>query len=82
MKLYWKQAVSTVMIASSVVLAVSPAFADAAVPVPTVVASPTYSITDMTQAQVKNVLLEKTAGGWRIGSVIKLSNSSNNCTYS
>ncbi|MCU6796701.1 hypothetical protein OB236_31700 [Paenibacillus sp. WQ 127069] len=76
MKLYWKQAVSTVMIASSVVLAVSPAFADAAVPVPTVVASPTYSITDMTQAQVKNVLLEKTAGGWRIGSVIKLSNSS------
>lgn len=76
MKLYWKQAVSTVMIASSVVLAVSPAFADAAVPVPSVVASPTYSITDMTQAQVKNVLLEKTAGGWRIGSVIKLSNSS------
>jgi hypothetical protein len=76
MKLYWKQAVSTVMIASSVVLAVSPALAVEGAAAPSAIEAQAYPITDITQAQVKSVLLEKTAGGWRIGSVIKLNNRS------
>lgn len=35
-----------------------------------------YAITDAVQAQVKSVLQEKTADGWRIGAVIKLNNTS------
>lgn len=38
--------------------------------------SPTYAITNAAQAQIKSVLQEKTAEGWRLAAVVKLHNAS------
>ncbi|UUZ81087.1 hypothetical protein LJK88_41270 [Paenibacillus sp. P26] len=74
MRIQWKNGLSTVLIASSVVFSAAPVFAAEASPVSA--AEQIYSVTGTTQAQVKSVLQEKTPTGWRIGAVIKLYNKS------
>ncbi|MDF2962342.1 MAG: S-layer protein [Paenibacillus sp.] len=39
--------------------------------------TPSYAITDNTRAQVKGVLQEKLANGWRFGAAVELTNTSN-----
>ncbi|WP_248925193.1 hypothetical protein [Paenibacillus hamazuiensis] len=75
MKKRFHQVISTVAIASTLIVGASPimAYADASF---TAAEAPSYAITDITNAQVKSVLQEKTPDGWRIGSVIRLSNTS------
>lgn len=75
MKSILKNSVTSVMIASSVMFSITPALADTPVR-PSLAESPSYGITNMSQAQVKSVVQEKTATGWTIAAVIKLSNQS------
>ncbi|TBL79996.1 hypothetical protein [Paenibacillus thalictri] len=75
MKVRLNQVLSSVAIASSLLLSASPLVMPAS---SALAASDTksYAITNITQAQIKSVLQEKTATGWRIGSVFQLTNTS------
>jgi hypothetical protein len=72
----WKHAVVHVLAASLILTQIPSALADAASQETIMVQAPTYAITELAGAQVKDAVLEKISGGWRIASVIKLSNSS------
>jgi hypothetical protein len=83
MKLYKKQTLIAIMLASTVMFSTSMAFStsiasaaeDGALALVDMEAA-SYTINDATSAQVKSILLEKTLSGWRIGAVIKLNNRS------
>ncbi|AEI46204.1 hypothetical protein [Paenibacillus mucilaginosus] len=74
MKLPWKQAAAGLLLVSTLTLSVPPVWADAAAAPAGLSAS--YDLNGAASLQVKSLLQEKTASGWRIGAVVKLYNNS------
>ncbi|MCY9658740.1 hypothetical protein P5G65_19210 [Paenibacillus chondroitinus] len=78
MKIQFKQAAMTLVLSSALLMTGLPAFAegtDAAVA--QTVAAPVYQISDSLQVVIEGVSSEKTANGVRLGSVIRIINTSN-----
>ncbi|MCZ8522894.1 MULTISPECIES: hypothetical protein [Paenibacillus] len=77
MKLPWKQAAAGLLLVSTLTLSVPPVWADAAAAGTAPAGlSASYALNGVTHLQVKSLLQEKTATGWRIGAVVKLYNDS------
>ncbi|MZQ82197.1 hypothetical protein GQF01_08590 [Paenibacillus sp. 5J-6] len=80
MKIQFKQVAMTLVLSSALLTSGLPALAegtDAAVAVTQTIAAPVYKISDNLQVTIEGVSSEKTASGVRLGSVIRIMNTSN-----
>lgn len=78
MKIQFKQVAMTLVLSSALLMSGLPALAEGTdATVAQTIAAPVYKISDNLQVAIEGVSSEKTANGVRLGSVIRIINTSN-----